>query len=98
MILAAGVLSLAGCVTHDRDVVRQEPTTVVQKRTTVVHDVSPPVVREERQVVVTDDIHHAWWNSYHAGEIYDPALALPAHRLFCENHPGDRTCIGWDWR
>jgi hypothetical protein len=94
-LLAASALSLAACVTHDREVVREEPQ-VVQERT-VIHDQPAPVVRE-RDVVIANDVHRTWWNSYHPGDVYDPDRAMPAHRLFCADHPSDSTCAGWDWR
>jgi hypothetical protein len=95
VLLAAGALSLAACVTREREVVHNQP--IVRERT-VVHDAPPPAVVREHDVVIANDVHQTWWNSYHPGEMYDPSRAMAAHRLFCADHPSDSTCAGWDWR
>lgn len=92
-LLAAGAFSLAACVTHEREVVHDQP--VVHERTVVQQ---PAPVVHERDVVIGNDVHRTWWDSYHPGELYDPGRALASHRLFCQDHPSDSTCAGWDWR
>ncbi len=55
---------------------------------------APPVNAED---LIVNEPHRAWWSTYHAGEAYDAPKALSAHRLFCQDHPSDSTCVGWDW-
>ena len=52
----------------------------------------------ERDIELANDPHRGWWDAYHPGETYQAATALAAHRLYCHDHPAEKTCAGWDWR
>ena len=51
----------------------------------------------ERDIELANDPHRSWWDAYHPGETYQAATALAAHRLYCHDHPSEKTCAGWDW-
>lgn len=89
-LLGLGALALAGCTTHETEVVHERPTVIHE---TVVHETTVP----SREVVVVDQ-HRAWWESQHRAEAYDRDRALAAHRMWCNDHPADVSCSGWDYR
>jgi hypothetical protein len=90
-LLAVAAVSIAGCVTRERTVVRDTPQVV--ERQVVVRD-PPPVQRE----VVVVDPHRTWWERYRSSEVYDRERALVAHRMWCAENPTDPSCQGWNWR
>ena len=89
--LIAGALSLAF---GSQVVAAERSAPVARPRAPAA---TPAFGPSERDIDLANDPHRRWWDTYHAGEAYQAAAALAAHRLFCQDHPSDSTCAGWDW-
>jgi hypothetical protein len=101
-VLGLGVLAIAGCTTHETEVVRTEPRVV--KETTVIEKTNPPVVVEKRvpmsttttttEHTVVVDRYRNWWNTYHPGEPYDADRATALHHAWCMDNTMAPGCPG----
>jgi hypothetical protein len=92
-------------VVREQPIVREEHVTTVQQQpvvreeqTTTVHE--QPGLHEEHTTTTSTtttmaDPHETWWRIHHAGEPYDRDQAIVLHRAFCDDHPGDSTCVSW---